>query len=649
MKIQIIQKIISCVCLVVALGGANAWATSSDGMVIGATKIVDNGPDAQRYTIVLIGEGYTASEQAQFVQDAQDFVDFFFETPPFSTNCSTFNFWRVDVASTDSGADDPATCSDGSTGSGAMPATYFDATFCGDGDIRRLLVSNNATAMNVANAQVAGWDSVVVIVNSNQYGGAGGQIATTSTSGADWPSIAIHEYGHSAFALGDEYEYYAGCGTDAPGTHDNHPAVEPAAANLTIETNPALVKWSALFYPGIAIPTTTNADCTMCDSQGNPFPGEQRVGLYEGAHYFHCDAYRPVFSCKFRNLGSDFCAVCQQRMQQVLQPFQPANSPPICDAGGPYEAECEGETTSVELDGSGSSDPDCNTITFTWTGPFEGGMATGPNPTVEFSGTGTFNVNLEVNDGSASTMCSTTVTIEDTTPPTIDCPPDMVRSTDPGMCSAVVTYPPPTASDICSDVTVQCTPASGSTFPKGTTTVTCTATDESNNMASCEFDVTVNDNEPPKVKCSVASSSLWPPNHNLASVGLTVAATDNCSGPLPLGTQVFSDEGDTAPTGDGNFSPDAKGIAPGSLRLRQERRGDADGRVYLIITSTTDISGNVASDCCTVVVPHDQSAASVASVNAQAASAHAFCHSHNGTPPAGFVPVGGGPIIGPKQ
>jgi hypothetical protein len=113
--------------------------------------------------------------------------------------------------------------------------------------------------------------------------------------------------------------------------------------------------------------------------------------------------------------------------------------------------------------------------------------------------------------------------------------------------------------------------------------------------------------------------------------------------------QVFSDEGDTAPTGEGNFSPDAKDIAAGTLRLRQERKGDADGRVYLVVTTATDTSGNQAHCCSTVVVPHDQSAASIASVNAQAATASAFCDANNGAPPAGFVQVGIGPVIGPKQ
>ena len=57
-------------------------------------------------------------------------------------------------------------------------------------------------------------------------------------------------------------------------------------------------------------------------------------------------------------------------------------------------------------------------------------------------------------------------------------------------------------------------------------------------------------------------------------MGLNVTATDNCPETIAIGVEVFSDEGDEAPTGDGNFSPDAKDIAPNSLRLRKERNGD---------------------------------------------------------------------------
>jgi hypothetical protein len=111
---------------------------------------------------------------------------------------------------------------------------------------------------------------------------------------------------------------------------------------------------------------------------------------------------------------------------------------------------------------------------------------------------------------------------------------------------------------------------------------------------------------------------------------------------------VFGDEDDETPTGDGNFSPDAKNIAPVTLRLRAERKGDADGRVYLIIVTATDASGNVSRCCRTVTVTHDQSKASKASVAAQAAAAQAYCEAH-GTAPPGYFVIGDGPIIGPKQ
>jgi hypothetical protein len=65
---------------------------------------------------------------------------------------------------------------------------------------------------------------------------------------------------------------------------------------------------------------------------------------------------------------------------------------------------------------------------------------------------------------------------------------------DPNTCtlSAVVTYPPPTVVDNCDPgPLVACVPPSGSTFPEGTTTVTCTATDSSGNVGTCTFTVTV--------------------------------------------------------------------------------------------------------------------------------------------------------------
>lgn len=76
----------------------------------------------------------------------------------------------------------------------------------------------------------------------------------------------------------------------------------------------------------------------------------------------------------------------------------------------------------------------------------------------------------------------------------IICPDDKtVSAGSPGATSAVVTYPPPTVVDSFCATSVVCTPPSGASFPLGTTTVNCTATDAASNSVSCSFKVTVFD------------------------------------------------------------------------------------------------------------------------------------------------------------
>src|SRR5205085_12128614 len=84
--------------------------------------------------------------------------------------------------------------------------------------------------------------------------------------------------------------------------------------------------------------------------------------------------------------------------------------------------------------------------------------------------------------------------------PVMACPKDIVVPTDAGVCSAVVTFQVD-ASDNCPGVSVVATPPSGTAFPRGTTQVMATATDASGNTASCSFNVTVLDREPPKIVC----------------------------------------------------------------------------------------------------------------------------------------------------
>ncbi len=197
--------------------------------------------------------------------------------------------------------------------------------------------------------------------------------------------------------------------------------------------------------------------------------------------------------------------------------------------------------------------------------------ATGlPNPTVTCvppSGSVFQKGNTTVNCTAANgippdSACSFTVTVNDTQPPTIMCPANITKPTDPNLCAAVVTYITSVASDNCAcgvgapvrgkptvaSCSVVCSPASGATFPKGTTTVTCTATDTSGNQASCSFTVTVNDTQPPAIACSTNVVKATDPNLCSAVVAYPVpVVSDNCPG---VGTPVCNAaSGSTFPKG----------------------------------------------------------------------------------------------------
>ncbi len=137
----------------------------------------------------------------------------------------------------------------------------------------------------------------------------------------------------------------------------------------------------------------------------------------------------------------------------------------------------------------------------------------------------------------------------------------------------------------------------------------------------------------PTVTCTVADALLWPPNHRLVNVGLGVNAD-----PPDASLHI-------AVYGNDNASPaDAADIGPGTLQLRSERQGNGTGRVYLVVVTATDAGGS-SSDVCTVAVPHDQSARSIASVEQQAAAAEAYYQEFQAAPP-GYDLLGEGPDDG---
>jgi hypothetical protein len=199
-------------------------------------------------------------------------------------------------------------------------------------------------------------------------------------------------------------------------------------------------------------------------------------------------------------------------------------------------------------------------------------------------------VNCTATDNFANTSFgSFTVTVV-TGPPTLTLPADITVEATSG-AGAVVTYTA-TADE---NATVVCTPASGSTFPLGTTTVHCSATNILNQTTTGTFHVTVVDTTPPTITSLTASpATLWPDDHKMVNVTITGTATDLVDSNVLLTITSVSSDQPIQTTSNVDKSPDWIVTGPMTLQLREERVNGTD-RTYTITVTATDFSGNTST------------------------------------------------------
>ena len=122
------------------------------------------------------------------------------------------------------------------------------------------------------------------------------------------------------------------------------------------------------------------------------------------------------------------------------------------------------------------------------------------------------------------------------------------------------------------------------------------------------------DTTPPVIALSVSPTVLWPPNHKMVTISVTIAVTDDLD-PAPVWQieSITMNEGDLSNTfdtqydltaGDGQTTGDIQ-VDNGVIQLRAERSGKGDGRVYTITYCAYDSAGNKATQSATVTVPHN--------------------------------------------
>ncbi|TAK97695.1 MAG: HYR domain-containing protein, partial [Verrucomicrobia bacterium] len=195
----------------------------------------------------------------------------------------------------------------------------------------------------------------------------------------------------------------------------------------------------------------------------------------------------------------------------------------------------------------------CQLLTVTWKVdgvPVQTNLVPANTPNASLTMTryyvsGNHTVTLTASDGVLSPSCNTAANVG-AIPLAVSCPASIVTNTTPGQCTAVVTYNVTASKDCVAVTNVVCNPLSGYTFPKGVTTVTCTADDGAGHTANCSFNVTVIDAQAPAFVCPANIVTNPPPGIFQVPVNFAIPTpTDNCPGVsmvcTPASGSMFSD------------------------------------------------------------------------------------------------------------
>ncbi|MDT7604050.1 MAG: tripartite motif-containing protein 71 [Acidobacteriota bacterium] len=221
-----------------------------------------------------------------------------------------------------------------------------------------------------------------------------------------------------------------------------------------------------------------------------------------------------------------------------VQKFGTAAASPVADAGTDQTPECAGATTSITLNGTGST-PGSGTInSYTWK---EGATTLGTGATLIVSlPSGSHNITLTVtNTGGGSNSDDVSVNIVDTTPPVINLAGDNPMTVE---CHTSFSDPGATATDSCAGIVPVTPSGSVNVDVPGPYTITYSATDGAH-MVTATRTVNVVDATAPVITCPANVAVTLPPNSIATSMAVSypaVTATDSCSASVTVNSSPTS-------------------------------------------------------------------------------------------------------------
>lgn len=261
------------------------------------------GDDKENFAIVIMGDGYTAGQQDQFLEDATQKARGMLTWSPYREYSDRINIYAVQAVSNESGI--------GVYG-GKSPDTYFHVKvygkapgFTNGGDERAKALRTELEENYLDEGANVG--TIHILCNdTGSYGASVNPLFSFSTNSEDNSDgmVMAHETAHSIGGLGDEYERY----TNKP--------------NMSDTTDPEKIKWSKMLgFRGIGI---TNAGTDT--------------------------AFAPSRECMMRWLGQPFCEVCKMELARKLNNTDYVSKPAALYISDPEVSIPHNKTATLDRD-----------------------------------------------------------------------------------------------------------------------------------------------------------------------------------------------------------------------------------------------------------------------------------------------------------
>jgi len=252
----------------------------------------DSGDPSEKIDVVFLPDGFKVGEMNLFRKAAKEFSDALFETDPFDAHANDFNIWVVEAPSEESGTDIP--------GKRVWNETVLNTSFYTFDSERYLMTYDIKSVRDVA--ANAPYDLIIILVNTEKYGGGGvyNYYGTFSAFNPKSIGVWLHEFGHNFTWLADEYY-----NSDVSYSDYIDVDYEPIQPNVTTLVN-FNIKWKKMIKQGTPIPTPRKSE----------YDGV--LGAFEGGLYTGKGVYSPMQKCKMNWLDDPFCPVCRQTILDMI-------------------------------------------------------------------------------------------------------------------------------------------------------------------------------------------------------------------------------------------------------------------------------------------------------------------------------------------